>query len=99
MSVTVSGRSGLTNAYRSVVSATGSLEISGASRCDDIPHLFRNGARLVAGDSARRFVDQCGKAFVIHRDLPIAGVDRHLTRVYVAQMRDNVTVNPRAGGD
>src|ERR1700733_8464612 len=40
MSVTVSGLSGLTNAYTSVLSATGSLEISGASRCDDIqlPH-------------------------------------------------------------
>src|ERR1700734_440416 len=36
MSVTVSGLSGLTNAYTSVLSATGSLEISGASRCDDI---------------------------------------------------------------
>src|ERR1700734_263625 len=36
MSVTVSGWSGLTNAYTSVLSATGSLEISGASRCDDI---------------------------------------------------------------
>jgi hypothetical protein len=32
--------SGLTNAYTSVLSATGSLAISGASRCDDIrlPH-------------------------------------------------------------
>src|SRR2546425_13176627 len=37
--VTVFGRSGLTNAYRSVLSATGSLEIPGASRCDDMTHL------------------------------------------------------------
>src|ERR1700722_4553758 len=36
MSVTVPGLSGLTNAYTSVLSATGSLEISGASRCDDM---------------------------------------------------------------
>src|ERR1700722_20268884 len=36
ISVTVSGLSGLTNAYTSVLSATGSFEISGASRCDDI---------------------------------------------------------------
>ena len=36
MSVTVSGRSGLTNAYTSVLSATGSFEISGASRWLDI---------------------------------------------------------------
>ena len=36
MIVTVSGLSGLTNAYTSVLSATGSFEISGASRCDDI---------------------------------------------------------------
>src|SRR3954453_24070120 len=36
MIVTVSGVSGLTNAYRSELSATGSLLISGASRCDDM---------------------------------------------------------------
>src|ERR1700733_5483544 len=49
MSVTVSGLSGLTNAYTSVLSATGSLEISGASRCDDIhlPHRVE----LAAGAS------------------------------------------------
>src|SRR5579875_350517 len=34
--VTVLGLSGLTKAYRSVLSATGSLEMSGASRWDDI---------------------------------------------------------------
>src|SRR3989442_4301389 len=37
--VTVSGLSGLTNAYRSVLSATGSLEILGASRWD-VTNLF-----------------------------------------------------------
>src|ERR1700761_4571103 len=34
--VTVPSFSGLTKAYRSVLSATGSWEIAGASRCDDI---------------------------------------------------------------
>src|SRR3954466_11468846 len=38
MIVTVSGLSGLTNAYRSELSATGSLLISGASRCEDISY-------------------------------------------------------------
>src|SRR2546427_11763677 len=44
MIVTVSGLSGLTNAYTSVLSATGSLLISGASLCDDIqgPPLERS---------------------------------------------------------
>src|SRR4051812_38896221 len=36
MRVTVSGASELTKAYTSVLSADGSFEISGASRCDDI---------------------------------------------------------------
>src|SRR6516164_10553298 len=40
MSVTVPLFSGLTKAYRSVLSATGSFEISGASRCDDMSHLI-----------------------------------------------------------
>ena len=39
MMVTVSGLSGLVKAYRSVLSATGSLEISGASRWEDMVHL------------------------------------------------------------
>src|SRR5262249_58261136 len=43
--VTVSGRSGLTNAYTSVLSATGSLSVCGASRCDDIPDLPHRTAR------------------------------------------------------
>src|SRR5215471_2793257 len=45
--VTVSGRSGLTNAYRSVLSARGSWLISGASRWLDAktdPIRFINGA-------------------------------------------------------
>src|SRR5262245_45771969 len=45
MIVTVLGRSGLTNAYRSVLSAAGSLAISGASRWLE--------ARLADGSSAR----------------------------------------------
>src|SRR3974390_427309 len=55
MSVTVSGASGLTNAYTSVLSATGSLEISGASRCDDMnePHcvLCESSERQMAGQA------------------------------------------------
>src|SRR5690348_3190772 len=57
MSVTVSGLSGLTNAYTSVLSATGSLEISGASRCDDIhiPHRveWADGASYPAARAIR----------------------------------------------
>src|SRR5215470_20117635 len=50
MRVTVSGQSGLTNANTSVLSATGSLAISGASRCDDIPNLpLLNGPRQLGG--------------------------------------------------
>src|SRR5215471_3370031 len=50
MRVTVSGQSGLTNANTSVLSATGSLAISGASRCDDIPNLpLPNGPRQLGG--------------------------------------------------
>src|SRR6185312_16850734 len=40
MRVTVRGLSGLTNAYTSVLSAEGSLEISGASRCEDMAEPF-----------------------------------------------------------
>src|SRR5438046_2450106 len=39
MRVTVFGLSGLTNAYVSVLSTTGSLLTSGASRCDDMVFL------------------------------------------------------------
>src|SRR6266508_6714887 len=42
MSVTFVGSLGSTKAYTSVLSATGSLEISGASRCDDIASLLRD---------------------------------------------------------
>src|SRR5207248_8685335 len=38
--VTVFGLSGLTKAYRSVLSATGSLAMAGASRCDDMGSPF-----------------------------------------------------------
>src|SRR6516225_4215100 len=47
MIVTMLGLSGLTNAYRSVLSATGSLAISGASRWEDITYLAL-GERSVA---------------------------------------------------
>src|SRR6266508_2001190 len=55
MSVTFVGSLGSTKAYTSVLSATGSLEISGASRCDDIASLLRDGdeARDEPGVAAR----------------------------------------------
>src|SRR4029453_5537833 len=49
MIVTVSGASGLTNAYRSELSATGSLLISGASRCEDMRHRSFGGRRVRVG--------------------------------------------------
>src|SRR5207245_6283566 len=51
--VTVFGLSGLTNAYRSVLSATGSLAIPGASRCDDMtfPPKLDGSMKLGLGDA------------------------------------------------
>src|SRR6266566_2158145 len=53
MSVTVPGLSGLTNAYTSVLSATGSLAISGASRCEDtrLPHRLETGSNRLGSGS------------------------------------------------
>src|SRR5438093_3145466 len=48
MSVTFVASTGSTTASTSVLSATGSFEISGASRCDDIASLLRD--RDKAGD-------------------------------------------------
>src|SRR5207245_4309442 len=56
--VTVSGLSGLTNAYRSVLSATGSLAILGASRCD-VTNLF---------SCAHFFRDECCQPRVLGLD-------------------------------
>src|SRR5215470_14726931 len=78
MSVTVSGRSGLTNAYTSVESATGSLVISGASRCDDIPNLTAIvGVRRLLGhlEVPQQLPDEGG---VAEPDLAVAGEDVHL---------------------
>src|SRR4051794_15711250 len=65
MIVTVSGSSGLTNAYRSELSATGSLLISGASRCDDavlfpsaLSRLEQLGGELLVGERALRATDE-----------------------------------------
>src|SRR5271166_329955 len=55
MIVTVSGLSGLTNAYTSVLSATGSLLISGASRCDDMLFCLSVGVQAQRAASSRRF--------------------------------------------
>src|SRR3954453_18367951 len=54
MSVTVSGWSGLTNAYRSALSATGSLLISGASRCDDMGALPYSGIGGLGEEAVQR---------------------------------------------
>src|SRR6478736_7884480 len=53
ISVTVPGLSGLTNAYTSVLSATGSLAISGASRCEDmrLPHRLETGSNRLGSGS------------------------------------------------
>src|ERR1700745_464649 len=87
MNVTVSGASGLTNAYTSVLSATGSFEISGASRCDDMCYLTAHRAetltdrRLVSLAAAP--IQEPGKVPVVqpgltvaaeHIDLPGSGV-------------------------
>src|SRR6516162_6139508 len=78
MMVTVSGLSGLTNAYTSVLSATGSLEISGASRCDDIdlPH------RLEWAD---------GRAHLTVRAIRAA---RSLSRSRVWLVPENTSISP-----
>src|SRR2546425_771872 len=84
MMVTVSGCSGLTKAYVSVLSATGSFEISGASRWDDMRFLLSDGGlRLVrgAGDAAH----QVG---VVDRDLLAAGHDGELAAARIADVGD-----------
>src|SRR5580698_4020408 len=77
--VTVPGLSGLTNAYTSVLSATGSLEISGASRCDDIylPHWLER-ARMGVNrwGSPDRPDDPGGQVLVAQAGL--AGPGEHL---------------------
>src|ERR1700722_20530665 len=77
MSVTVSGLSGLTNAYTSVLSATGSLEISGASRCDDIdlPHWLER-ARMDRCGLTDRAGDPGGQVLVAQGG--VAGPGEHL---------------------
>src|SRR5262252_4652483 len=82
MSVTLSGRSGLTNAYTSVLSATGSFEISGASRCEDMADLSGRGEG--PGDSG----DARGEVVVVHDDLLLADHDGDLSGVGVADVRD-----------
>src|SRR5882762_6618990 len=71
ISVTVSGWSGLTNAYTSVLSATGSFEISGASRCEDMvpPSTDRAGepgSEFAVGDQDLTMADH---------DCELAGLD------------------------
>src|SRR5262245_13454455 len=84
MRVTVSGLSGLTKAYTSVLSATGSFEISGASRCDDIVV-----SSSVAG-GARQASYEVG---VVVRDFLGADHDRDVAGGGVSDVHDQ-----RAGG-
>src|SRR5271165_567496 len=77
MIVTVESASGLTNAYRSVESATGSLEISGASRWEDMAHSPRwvcrgNGSRSRAGGAAG---GSAGGAQDVRSELLVAEAD------------------------
>src|SRR5438477_448816 len=71
MIVTFDVSFGSTNAYRSVLSATGSLEISGASRCDDIDSLLRDGAET--SDEGRVSTDHLAVADH-HDDLAARGI-------------------------
>src|SRR6185437_8038377 len=76
MIVTVPGSSGETNAYVSVLSATGSLLIAGASRWDDISCLLPRLAR-----------DLRGELTVADGDFAFAGHDRDPVVVYVGHDR------------
>src|SRR3954469_25090663 len=98
MIVTESGRSGLTNAYRSVLSATGSLEISGASRWDDMAHLTGAGARTgqgrregcgIRGPSGDGAHELTGDARVADRHFAMADVQGDLARAGVDHVCDH----------
>src|SRR5437660_3146640 len=80
ISVTVPGLSGLTKAYRSVLSATGSLEISGASRWDDISASQSLVTPRMAGQagSAAGANQPCRKFFVANADVSGAAEHVHL---------------------
>src|ERR1700757_397277 len=72
MIVTVSGLSGLTNAYRSVLSATGSLLISGASRWDDTyatPPCVRAASSRRLTRARSRYVVRCWPETIVTSDL------------------------------
>src|SRR5690349_21166225 len=74
--VTVFDLSALTNAYVSVLSATGSLLISGASRCDDTR-------------SALRGVIEAGhEVLVVDDDLPLTHEQRDLGGAYIRDVGD-----------
>src|SRR5262245_17013520 len=89
--VTVFGRSGLTNAYRSVLSATGSFEMPGASRCDDMgdPPLCL-GVRRVRERSAVGGADDpsCEVGVAMH-DLLVPDHQPHLAARALAHVRED----------
>src|SRR6266581_1765128 len=83
--VTVFGWSGLTNAYRSVLSAAGSLAIPGASRCDDMafPQKLDGSMKLGLGDAPdllRGAEDATSQVCVAMDDLALAHHHPHLAR-------------------
>src|SRR5262245_50417583 len=87
MIVTVSGLSGLTNAYVSVLSATGSLLISGASLWEDIRLLLAVRGRL------EQPLDQC---LVAVGDLGRPAHHGDLAAVRIADHRDHGLLGRRA---
>src|SRR5215813_8556852 len=89
MIVTVLGASGLTKAYVSVESATGSLEISGASRCDDMT-TSSPGLGGVGGAHHTR-----DELLVLHDDLLGALHDRDVAGGSVTNMEDDRAVAER----
>src|SRR5262245_8531703 len=90
MIVTVSGRSGLTKAYTSVESATGSFEISGASRCDDMAALLSAHVGGVGGAD-----DTGDEGAVVDDHLGGAVVDRDLAAISVPDAEDHVAAVER----
>ena len=82
----MSGSAGLTNAYTSVLSATGSLGISGASRCEDISL------------ASRRVQDPGHQVAVVDHDLAFSDEQPHLgPSVVVDHGQHRLRRPPRTG--
>src|SRR5690349_2437251 len=87
MMVTVLARSGLTKAYVSVLSATGSLLMAGASRWVDIS---------LTPCSAGRVDDSAHQRLVLDRDLALTDDDGELAAAGVAHVGDHRAFGQRA---